>query len=287
MMRAHELRAQPSTMTLSSLTVFSKGSSTYELPEESKYDFSGPLKREVRVTKEEGEWFGVKLCEIEGRLFVIHVQDRHTCNAKRFTPGARCGLEWGDELLSVGLTMARGKDPRDLERLLDVGSRVHLEFLQSPFTHRITTRCNRLISSEITYFSSEIIAVRPGTQAAAAGLIPGHTIVEVAGENLLGLPDRDVLWSLDEAQFWVGRGDLEICTMPSHMAVRFAAAFKQYLAVRASESDKTVVVKVTSGPALAPKTTSQNKLGRRISLHKFVSSLLPVCGKRRASKTVV
>eukprot|EP00123_Amoebidium_parasiticum_P019691 comp30644_c0_seq1/m.47240 comp30644_c0_seq1/g.47240 ORF comp30644_c0_seq1/g.47240 comp30644_c0_seq1/m.47240 type:complete len:300 (-) comp30644_c0_seq1:222-1121(-) len=158
------------------------------------------LRRDIQIRKPEGEDFGAYFTNISGRVVVCYVSEYPLITSiNLFTgPGQsaafRAGLSIGSEIISVNGDAVGDLEDYSIRTRLAQMTDMVLEIKENALTTKHEILCKRGVTHGIQEYSdSEVVRVREGSPADAAGIKPGNMIVSVAGCSTFGMADRAVL----------------------------------------------------------------------------------------------
>ncbi|CAH8580886.1 unnamed protein product [Dicrocoelium dendriticum] len=142
--------------------------------------------RRVLLCKDPSGKVGVQLVSVDNGIFVSFV--------KAGSPAALGGIRFGDQVLSICDQVVAGFSGDKAMNLIRKGPANNLEIMvrDRPFERTIVV--NKSSSGEIgiSIDSGLIKAIHKDSSAARNGVLVGHQIVEVNGQNVLGLKDKQL-----------------------------------------------------------------------------------------------
>ena len=142
--------------------------------------------REVVLCKDQAGKVGLTVKSIDKGVFVAFVWKN--------SPSALAGLRFGDQILQINhQTVAGWSADKTLDFIKKAdGSRIVLAVRDRPFDRTITVVKNSENLVGFTFKDGEIDAIVKDTSAARNGLLINHQIVEINGQNCVGLTDKDI-----------------------------------------------------------------------------------------------
>lgn len=110
-------------------------------------------------------------------------------------PSAKAGLRFGDQLLSVNGTFVAGFSSDKAHNLIQDGiksGRVDLAVRERPFERTIVLKKSSDNHLGFEFKHGQIKNIRKDSSAARNGLLINHNFVEVNGQNVVHMADKDV-----------------------------------------------------------------------------------------------
>lgn len=149
--------------------------------------------REVVLAKDQKGKFGVAVRDIDKGLFVAFVWQQ--------SAAALGGLRFGDQILQInGENVAGWKDSKALKVLKKAdGQRLVLAVRDRPWCRCLTVVKDSTNHIGFVFRHSEITAIVKDSSAARNGLLIHHNLIEVNGQNVVGLKDEQLHRILQEA----------------------------------------------------------------------------------------
>ncbi|KAG0723743.1 Syntenin-1 [Chionoecetes opilio] len=142
--------------------------------------------REVTVCKDGEGKVGMRVKAINKGIFV--------CLVKKHSPAALAGLRFGDQVLQVqGVTVA-GYTMEKVHDLLRKSPHngIQLAVRDRPFERSVTLHKDSTGHIGFQFKDGEVTALVKDSSAARNGLLTDHHLLEVNGQNVVGLKDKDV-----------------------------------------------------------------------------------------------
>lgn len=153
-----------------------------------------PGVRLVTLCKNEFGKVGIQLKEIQKGIFVSFVEG--------FSPAALGGVRFGDQVLEINDILVTGcSGTRSMEILKSsTPNNIRLVLRDRPFERVITVHKDSLGAIGIQVRNGLIKAIVKDSSAARNGILTNHQIIEVNGQNVVGLKDKDLLQLMDESK---------------------------------------------------------------------------------------
>lgn len=110
------------------------------------------------------------------------------------SPAALAGLRFGDQILQINGTIVAGFADDDVHKLLkkSASNNISLVVRDRPFERSITLHKNSSGSVGFQFSNGTITAIVKDSSAARNGLLIDHQILEINGQNVIGLKDKEV-----------------------------------------------------------------------------------------------
>ncbi|XKL67706.1 hypothetical protein PGB90_003197 [Kerria lacca] len=145
------------------------------------------------------------LCkDIKGRigLMVSAVNNGvFVCFVLKDSPAALGGLRFGDQILQINETLIAGfsrEKVHNLIRKLSINN-INLIIRDRPFERTITMQKDNVGRIGFEFKHGKIIALVKDSSAARNGLVTDHNLLEVQGQNVIGMSDKEILKIIDNA----------------------------------------------------------------------------------------
>lgn len=149
--------------------------------------------REVVLAKDQSGKLGIAVRAIDKGVFVAFVWSGSAASMG--------GVRFGDQILQInGENVAGWSDSKTLKTLKKAdGARVVLAIRDRPWARTLTVVKDSTNHVGFVFRKSEVTAIVKDTSAARNGLLIHHNIVEVNGQNVVGLKDPELLRILQES----------------------------------------------------------------------------------------
>lgn len=142
--------------------------------------------REVILCKDEQGKIGLRLRHVNNGVFVALVQ---ACS-----PAAMVGLRFGDQILQIDNQSVAGWDNEKVHKYLKDANpqRISMAIRDRPFERTITMQKDSLGYVGFVYKDGKIKSLVKDSSAARNGLLTDHQLIEVNGQNVVGLKDKEI-----------------------------------------------------------------------------------------------
>lgn len=129
---------------------------------------------------------GLRVQHINKGVFVSFVQ--------RDSPAAMAGLRFGDQILQINGTTLAGFDRDKVMNLLKKADSKKIEFAvrDRPFERTITLQKDSAGHVGFIFKNAKITSIVKDSSAARNGLLVEHNLLEVNGQNVVGLKDKEI-----------------------------------------------------------------------------------------------
>lgn len=129
---------------------------------------------------------GLRVQHISKGVFVSFVQ--------RDSPAAMAGLRFGDQILQINGTTLAGFDRDKVMNLLKKADSKRIEFAvrDRPFERTITLQKDSVGHVGFIFKNAKITSIVKDSSAARNGLLVEHNLLEVNGQNVVGLKDKEI-----------------------------------------------------------------------------------------------
>ncbi|CAH8615945.1 unnamed protein product [Schistosoma bovis] len=153
-----------------------------------------PGVRLVTLCKNEFGKVGIQLKEIQKGIFISFVEG--------FSPAALGGVRFGDQVLEINDILVTGcSGTRSMEILKNsTPNNIRLVLRDRPFERVITVHKDSLGAIGVHVRNGLIKAIVKDSSAARNGLLTNHQIIEINGQNVVGLKDKDLLQLMEESK---------------------------------------------------------------------------------------
>ncbi|KAK4468630.1 hypothetical protein MN116_007817 [Schistosoma mekongi] len=177
-----------------------------------------PGVRLVILCKNELGKVGIQLKEIQKGIFVSFVEG--------FSPAALGGVRFGDQVLEINDILVTGcTGSKSMEILKNSNpNNIRLAIRDRPFERVITVHKDNLGSIGIQIRNGLIKAIVKDSSAARNGILVNHQIIEINGQNVVGLKDKDLLQHMEEA-----KSPLKITIIPKTFYDKLTKRYSQFL----------------------------------------------------------
>jgi len=149
--------------------------------------------REIILCKDAEGKVGLKLRDVNKGVFIQFVA--------KGSPAALAGLRFGDQILQINGENVAGYSGEKAMKLFSKADpkRIALAVRDRPFERTITLHKDSSGHVGFQYKDGKIIALVKDSSAARNGLLTDHQILEVNGQNVIGLKDKDIGGIVDKS----------------------------------------------------------------------------------------
>lgn len=178
--------------------------------------------REVVLCKDGKGKVGMRVQSINKGVFVVIVQSN--------SPAALAGLRFGDQILMINEVIVAGFTMDKVHDLLKKADpkRILLAVRDRPFERTITMHKDSVGSVGFIFKNGKITSLVKDSSAARNGLLIDHYLLEVNGQNVVGLKDKQTHHIIDQ-----GGNILTLTIMPAfiydHMMKHMASSLTKKL----------------------------------------------------------
>lgn len=160
--------------------------------------------REVVLCKDQNGKVGVRLESINKGVFVVLVQAN--------SPAALAGLRFGDQVLTINDEVVAGYTMDKVHDILKKADpkRIRMAVRDRPFERTVTMHKSSTGHIGFAFRNGKIISLVKDSSAARNGLLIDHQLLEVNGQNVVGLKDGDITRIIDG-----GGNVITVTVMPS------------------------------------------------------------------------
>ncbi|CAL1529503.1 unnamed protein product [Lymnaea stagnalis] len=142
--------------------------------------------REVVLCKDQDGRLGLRVRHINNGLFVAFVQAG--------LPASLAGLRFGDQILQINGQTVAGWDNDKAHNFLKKadGQRIEMAIRDRPFERTITMQKDSNGFIGFVFKDGRIKSLVKDSSAARNGLLTDHQLIEVGGQNVVGLKDKEI-----------------------------------------------------------------------------------------------
>lgn len=151
-----------------------------------------PGLRELVIGRGADKRFGVRVKEVNRGIFV--------CVVVKGSPAAFAGLKFGDQIVQVNGTNVLGFSDDKFHSVLDKVPKdraITLIIRDRPFERTITLQKDSKGRVGFVFHDQKITHIVTESSAARNGLLIEHHILEVDGQNVVGMKDKEVTKIID------------------------------------------------------------------------------------------
>ncbi|CAO1316126.1 unnamed protein product [Diamesa serratosioi] len=142
--------------------------------------------RELILCKDSKGKVGLRVQGINKGVFV--------CVVVKSSPSALAGLRFGDQILQINGTTVAGFSVDDVHKLLKKSAHNNISVVirDRPFERTITLHKDSTNHIGFQFKESKITAIVKDSSAARNGLLIEHHLLEVDGQNVVGMKDKEI-----------------------------------------------------------------------------------------------
>lgn len=142
--------------------------------------------REVILCKDGHGKIGLRVQPINKGVFVILVQKN--------TPAALAGLRFGDQILMINDVVVAGFSMDDVHKLIKKANpdRITMVIRDRPFERTLTVHKDSAGTVGFGFKNGKIINIVKDSSAARNGVLIDHNLLEINGQNVVGLKDKEI-----------------------------------------------------------------------------------------------
>ncbi|KFD72692.1 hypothetical protein M514_01819 [Trichuris suis] len=140
--------------------------------------------REVVCSKDAYGLLGLRIRSVDSGIFIQFV--------RRDSTAASAGLRFGDQILQVNDEFVTGMDCEDVVNILEKckSDRIVLAIRDRPFARTVTMHRDNAGAFGFQLYAGRIKHIVPQSSAARNGLLVDHQIIEVNGQNVVGIGNK-------------------------------------------------------------------------------------------------
>lgn len=150
--------------------------------------------REVVLCKDGDGMIGLRVEDINNGIFICFVQAK--------SPSALAGLRFGDQILQIdGQTVAGWKLSKVHDYLRKKADPKNIRFVirDRPFDRTITMQKDSAGRIGFVIKDGEVSDIVKDSSAARNGMLTEHAVLEVDGQNVVGMKDKDIGKAIEDA----------------------------------------------------------------------------------------
>lgn len=142
--------------------------------------------RELTLCKGSDKKIGLRAQAINKGVFVALVVKN--------SPAALAGLRFGDQILQVNGTVVAGYSVDNVHALLKKSDKNNISLVvrDRPFERAVTLHKNSAGSVGFQFGNGKITSIVKDSSAARNGLLIEHQLLEINGQNVIGMKDKEV-----------------------------------------------------------------------------------------------
>lgn len=173
--------------------------------------------RELTLCKDASGKIGVRVQAINKGVFV--------CLVMKGTPAALAGLRFGDQILQINGTTVAGFSMDQVHALFRKSpvNGITVVVRDRPFERTVTLHKDSVGHIGFQFKNGKIIGLVKDSSAARNGVLTEHHLLEVNGQNVIGIKDKEITALIDE-----GGPIITVTVIPSfvydHMVKKMASS---------------------------------------------------------------
>lgn len=142
--------------------------------------------RELVLCKGSDKKIGLRAQAINKGVFV--------CLVVKNSPAALAGLRFGDQILQINGTLVAGYSMDDVHKLLRKSDKNNISLVvrDRPFERAVTLHKDSAGHVGFQFNNGKITAIVKDSSAARNGLLIEHQILEINGQNVIGMKDKEI-----------------------------------------------------------------------------------------------
>lgn len=142
--------------------------------------------RELILCKGTDKKVGLRVQAINKGVFV--------CLVVKKSPAATAGLRFGDQILQINGTTVAGFSVDDVHKLIKKSQINDISFVirDRPFERTVTLFKDATNHIGFLFKNGKITSIVKDSSAAKNGLLIEHNLLEVNGQNVVGMKDKDI-----------------------------------------------------------------------------------------------
>jgi syntenin-1 len=150
--------------------------------------------REVVLCKDQDGKLGLRVQSINKGVFVSFVHDN--------SPSSLVGLRFGDQILQINGENVAGWDTDKTMKVLKKAApqRITMAIRDRPFERTITLQKDSAGTVGFVFKENKITAIVKDSSAARNGVLIDHHMVEVNGQNVIGLKEKQIKELFDKSE---------------------------------------------------------------------------------------
>jgi len=142
--------------------------------------------REIVLCKDQDGKIGLRVKSVNKGVFVAFVHAN--------SPASLAGLRFGDQILQINGENVAGWDTDKVIKILKKapGQRISMAIRDRPFERTITLQKDSVGTVGFVFKENKITAIVKDSSAARNGVLIDHHMVEVNGQNVVGLKEKEI-----------------------------------------------------------------------------------------------
>jgi len=156
-----------------------------------------PGLRQIITCKDGNGKIGLKVQHINKGIFISLVQ--------KDSPAALAGLRFGDQILQINGSDVAGFDNDKTMKILKKADGDRIEFIirDRPYERTITLQKDSTGHVGFVFKNGKITSIAKDSSASRNGLLTEHHLIEISGQNVVGLKDKEISAIIDSCDMSV------------------------------------------------------------------------------------
>lgn len=149
--------------------------------------------REVILCKDSDKKVGIRVQSIDRGVFI--------CLVVKDSPASMVGLRFGDQILQINGTLLAGFSVDQVHNLFKKAEQNNISVVvrDRPFERTVTLHKDSKGNVGFMFNNAKITTLVKDSSAARNGLLIDHYILEVDGQNIVGMKDKEITSIINNA----------------------------------------------------------------------------------------
>ncbi|ESN92587.1 hypothetical protein HELRODRAFT_69589 [Helobdella robusta] len=150
--------------------------------------------RQVVLCKDAKGFIGLKVKSVNKGIFICFVESN--------SPAAMVGLRFGDQIIQINDELVAGWDTDKTMKFLKKAApeKITMAIRDRPFERTITMHKDSSGTVGFIFNENKITSIVKDSSAARNGLLIDHHMVEVNGQNVIGMKDKEIKDIFEKAE---------------------------------------------------------------------------------------
>jgi len=150
--------------------------------------------RQLTLCKDKDHKVGLRVKPIDNGVFVCLVVEN--------SPAALAGLRFGDQILQINGENVAGYSMDKVHKLLKKSPEngISIAVRDRPFERTITLHKDSTKHVGFHVKNGKIVSIVQDSSAARNGVLINHQLLEVQGQNVVGMKDKEIVKIIDESE---------------------------------------------------------------------------------------
>ncbi|CAH0555025.1 unnamed protein product [Brassicogethes aeneus] len=150
--------------------------------------------RELTLCKDKANHVGMRVKDINKGIFAVLVVDK--------SPAALAGLRFGDQILQINDVIVAGFSMEKVHDLIRKSPKNGIKVVvrDRPFERTITLHKDSTGCIGFQFKNGKIVSIVKDSSASRNGVLIEHQLLEVDGQNVVGLKDKETRKIIDNAK---------------------------------------------------------------------------------------